>query len=221
VGVSFRGNWARQSSSSFGGGLANSFSNPTLVNVAFQGNRADVGGGGVYSFESAPALVNASISGNVAPRGGGMYNRESHALIYNSILWASRAVSESHQIYNDGSAPAIANSLLEGSGGSGAGWDTEMGIDLGGNLDVDPGFVGPIDPDSAPTTAGDLHLLTGSPASDAGDENLIPPGVTADLDGAPRIIFGVVDMGAYEVQPAVRIHLPVIARDSAMGHARQ
>jgi uncharacterized repeat protein (TIGR01451 family) len=78
-----------------------------------------------------------------------------------------------------------------------------LGSDLGGNLDADPRFVGAVDPAVAPTLAGNLRLRWGSPAVDAGDNGLVPPGVTTDLDGAPRFVQGTVDMGAYELQPGL------------------
>jgi len=61
-------------------------------------------------------------------------------------------------------------------------------------------------------TPGDLHLQDNSPCTDAGDNSVVPVGVTVDLDGVARFVddpaapnVGVgtppyVDMGAYEVQ---------------------
>ncbi len=49
------------------------------------------------------------------------------------------------------------------------------------------------------TEDDDLRLLGSSPCIDAGDNSAIPPSVVVDLDGNPRIINGIVDMGAYEV----------------------
>jgi len=49
-----------------------------------------------------------------------------------------------------------------------------------------------VDPDN-----GDYHLAAGSPCINAGTNGAVQPGET-DLDGLPRIIGGVVDMGAYE-----------------------
>jgi hypothetical protein len=66
------------------------------------------------------------------------------------------------------------------------GWDGE------GNIDADPLFV-----DAA---IGDLRLQAGSPAIDAGDQALLPAGITTDLDGNPRVVGANVDMGAYEFQ---------------------
>ena len=61
----------------------------------------------------------------------------------------------------------------------------------------------------APTADGDLHLSTGSPAIDAGNNTFVA-GVPFDLDGNPRIMNGIVDMGAYETYRYV--FLPLIMR---------
>ena len=57
-----------------------------------------------------------------------------------------------------------------------------------GNVTSDPQFV-----DAA---AGNYRLAAGSPCINAGD-NAAAAGAT-DLDGSPRIVFGTVDLGAYE-----------------------
>jgi predicted outer membrane repeat protein len=70
-----------------------------------------------------------------------------------------------------------------------------------GNLLLDPVFV---DQD-----AGDFHLLSLSPAIDAGNNASIPLGLVDDLDGLDRLFDGngdrvqMVDLGAYEWQPTV------------------
>jgi hypothetical protein len=63
-----------------------------------------------------------------------------------------------------------------------------------GNISADPLFA----------DAGDYHLRSGSPAIDAGDDSVIPPG-EADLDGRPRIQSAHVDIGAYETAPVPTI----------------
>ena len=87
--------------------------------------------------------------------------------------------------------------MVQGSGGSGAGWNGALGVDGGGNLDADPQFIVPVDPDTAPTSDGDLRLTFGSPAMDAGDDAVAT--AATDVEGNLRIIAPQVDMGAYEV----------------------
>jgi PKD repeat protein len=48
--------------------------------------------------------------------------------------------------------------------------------------------------------AGDYRLQAGSPCIDAGGNSFVPVDVTTDLDGNPRKVNGVVDIGAYERQ---------------------
>jgi len=74
----------------------------------------------------------------------------------------------------------------------------------------DPLFV---DADGADDQFGtaddDLHLQVGSPCIDAGDNALVPAGVTTDLDGNSRIVDGdsdgtaTVDIGAYDYQTRI------------------
>jgi len=65
-------------------------------------------------------------------------------------------------------------------------------------------FVTPVNPNDAPTTAGNLQLQDGSPAIDAGENQYITE--TVDLANNPRKVDGngdgnvTVDMGAYEYQ---------------------
>lgn len=212
VNVVFSGN----STGGDGGGVYNAYySSPALTNVVLSGNRAGGDGGGMYNDSwSSPTLTNVSVNGNLANgSGGGMYNYgASSPRIQNSLLWGNSAASAGAQISNEWSRPLITYSDVQGSGGSGAGWDLDLGFDLGGNIDVDPLFRVPVGPATAPTAAGNLRLWPRSPVVNAGDSSLVPPGVTTDLDGEPRIALGTVDMGAYELQPLCRIHLPLVLR---------
>jgi hypothetical protein len=88
-----------------------------------------------------------------------------------------------------GSSPLISYSDIQASGGSGA-WDSNLGTDDGNNIDADPLF--------RHDGLGNLWLAASSPAIDAGNGAAVPPGVTTDLDGNPRIVGAAVDMGAYE-----------------------
>ncbi len=172
-----------------GGGMFNSASSPTLVNVTFSGNQAGSSGGGMLNNAmSNPMLINVTFSGNSAIFGGAMDNVENTPTLKNSILWGN----SNPQIL--GSAD-VSYSDIEG------GWSgpsTE-----GHNIAQDPLFV-----DAA---SGNLRLLPGSLAIDAGSNAAVPPAITTDLDGKPRIVdfkntgANNVDMGAYEAQLAPEI----------------
>lgn len=200
--VTFSGN---EASGEHGGGMHNDKSSPTLDNVIFSGNAADNFGGGMCNYnDSGPILTNVSFSGNAAGNsGGGMFNHTSSPAIRNSILWGNQDSGGTDvyaQIDNYDSTPVISYTLVQDY----AAW----GIDYDGNLDADPLFVTPVDPNHAPTTEGNLRLQQGSPAIDAGDNSYVT--VPTDLDGSARILGTAVDMGAYErLKP---LYLPLVIR---------
>ncbi|MFN8473726.1 MAG: choice-of-anchor Q domain-containing protein [Anaerolineae bacterium] len=204
--VTFSGNSAIY----IGGGMYSSGDNsPTLTNVTFSGNSATYYGGGMYSSgDNSPTLTNVTFSGNSGYyAGGGMYNDSNRLTIRNSILWGDSG-GESL------GGATISNSIVQGSGGSGAGWNSNFGTDGGGNLDADPKFVTPITA-RAPTTTGNLRLQSGSPAFNKGNNAVTNPSLPAtDLDGNPRIMFGIVDMGAYEIQYTVSFVSPTVGSPS-------
>ncbi|MDR3219158.1 MAG: carbohydrate-binding domain-containing protein, partial [Dysgonamonadaceae bacterium] len=178
-----------------GGGIYNSNSSPDLTNVIISGNSA-TDGGGIYiygSYPTYPTIINVTISGNSATNGGGIYNDDySFPQIYNSILWGNTATSTGANILNINSYPDYFNSLVQ---------DENLGFPNLDGTDAanDPQFVSPIDASNAPTTAGNYRLLANSPVKDAGD-NYMFTWESTDLDGNPRIVNGIIDIGAYEYQ---------------------
>ena len=228
--VTFNGNSAGNGS---GGGMWISSASPMLTNVAFNGNSTIAGGGGLFIGSSgSPILTNVTFSGNSADRGGaiavggagslaltnitfsgnsatsyggGIYNESGNLTLVNSILWGNSAGSGGVQIYTEeGASPVLATySDIQG------GWSGT------GNLDTDPLFVDADGADNVAGTADDnLHLRAGSQAINAGNNAAVPAGVTTDLDGNPRIVSGVVDMGGYE-SPYQRWH---VNNDGAAGN---
>jgi hypothetical protein len=205
VNVTFMGD-----SASSGGGVYNDTSDPSITNGLFVGETT-TSGGAIFNLNSNPTLTNLSLSGNVATTGGGLYNDTSNPVVNNSILWGNSddgGSGAAAQIYNiNSSTPLISYSIVQGSGGGGS------------NLDDDPDFLR--DPDDGGDgwgvggndDYGDLHLKTDSPAINAGDNSLVPVGVTVDLDNNARIVGTIVDMGAYEYYDA----LPVAVDDDYNG----
>jgi len=151
-----------------GGGITNFSSSVTITNCAFEGNTAQ-DGGAAYNWYSSTNFTNCTITNNLADFGGGMHNvGSSIPTVTNCIVWGNSP----DNIFG----PAdISYSAIEG------GW-------LGdGNIDSDPLFI-----------AGSLRLSEGSPCIDAGTNTPAGGLPSTDIDGNPRIINGIVDMGAYE-----------------------
>jgi len=212
--VTFSVNEAR----SGGGMYNNNNSSPILTNVIFDANEATFQGGGMFNaFNNRPNLTNVAFSRNSAiADGGGMYNANgSTPTLANVILWGNSAIISGPQIHNASATPNILYSDIEGSGGSGIGWDSGLGTDGGGNIDDDPLFIDASD--------GDLHLQSGSPAVDAANNIVVV--VSTDRDGNPRFVDipgvpdtgngppPVVDMGPYELQSRRYIYLPSILKN--------
>ena len=154
----FKMNYAKD----FGGGIYGTGSNIRIINSSIINNTA-ASGGGIYVnasfFYGKPQIINSSFYGNNASTGGGMYSNNSSPGVINSIFWGNGT-----EIENSGSnIPDVTYSIVEG-GYSGT-----------GNINADPLFVN--------AAAGDLHLLPGSPAIDAGTVTSAP---TTDYDGESR-----------------------------------
>lgn len=195
----FRGNKAE-----WGGGMYNDMSVLTMTNVVVSGNYSEKEGGGIVNDGSSVEMNNVTLSGNVSElSGGGMYSRfENDISVNNSIFSGNKDSSGVGTItatstISENSIVTLTNSLVQGSGGS-ADWQAGPHVDGGGNIASDPLFVEPINLTAVPTSTGNLRLRFGSPAIDAGRNDLVPDGITEDLDGNSRIVYGLVDMGAYE-----------------------
>lgn len=195
---------------------------PSFENCSFVNGWTDSGVGGVAASQSHPVFINCSFRGNQSPHienqsgtasiincsflgwtsGDSSYrnhaivcNRDSVATIVNSIIrldWSRGAGNEQPAVGNIGTGTAnISYCDIEGSGGSGN-WNPLFGTDGGHNIDEDPLFASPTD----------FHLTALSPCINKGTATGAP---TYDMDGDPRPIQGLVDMGADEYS-----QLPVI-----------
>jgi hypothetical protein len=159
----------------------------TLTNCTISGNYAasDQGGasGGGLSNGGTAILTNCTISGNI---GGGLANGGT-ATLANTIIAANDGLDVSGAVTSKG------NNLIGETDGS-SGW---VSSDLTGtNAQPLNALLAPLGDYGGRTQT--MSLLPGSPAIDAGINTLIPPGVTTDQRGRPRIINRHVDIGAFE-----------------------
>lgn len=167
-------------------------SHPMIVNSVFMQNYAQFGAA-IYTEASqaisSPTIINCSFVNNSSGSGGALYNSvsdgECSLSIINTILW-----NYGDEIHNIAATSTLTNCIFDDGTPDGALMLPSGTIDGGNNLDAYPLFVD--------TVNSDVHLLPGSPAINAGVNDGLPKNLVTDLSGASRIIFGTVDMGAYE-----------------------
>ncbi|MFQ5463689.1 MAG: right-handed parallel beta-helix repeat-containing protein [Phycisphaerae bacterium] len=199
-----------------GGGMAEMFGDSTLTNCRFFDNFTVVGngtGGGMYVSPYGgvgnATLTNCLFSGNSSDHGGGM-------LAWGFATLANCTFSQNYAAYDSGGfgtfgAPSsVTNCILWGNTGGGTTLEQQQlfGTALSVDYSCVQGWTGALggvgnngaDPLFADPGLGDFHLSTDSPCIDAGNNDAVPQSVTTDLDGNPRVVNAVVDMGAYEFQ---------------------
>jgi uncharacterized repeat protein (TIGR01451 family) len=187
-------------------------SSPLIVNTVFIGNESELGGAIKAEGKSSPEIVNVTFVNNKATLGGGAYYAEANNVtaspeITNSVLWDNRGLQQGgDQIdlfsFNGSLTLTVSNSLLEG-GLNAIDTSSNASVNDGGNnLSSNPDFVNasvPFGDDGVPATTDDgLRAFNLSPAINAGDNNVVPGGISTDIRGTSRIQNGTVDLGAYE-----------------------
>ena len=154
-------------------------------------------------------LTNCTFISNTSQRsetGGFVNQKRCSSILTNCILWENTARRDDNDVESAQirvGKIVVNNCCIQGWSGN-----------LGGirNFGSDPLFVDPNGPDDKIGTLDDnLRLSLGSPCRDVGDNSALPAD-TADLDkdgdpnepipfdieGKPRILNRVVDLGAYE-----------------------
>jgi hypothetical protein len=199
-----------------GGGLCCVKGSPQVKNCTFVGNSAGNSGGGVYTTAGNVTFLNCIFTGNKAGDGGALLNAGGTMAVINCTIVANRGDSRASLAY----ATTVTNSIVWGNLGRPnrsayddltqigpvrpainfccvQGWKESFGGE--GNFDSDPLFVDAAGPDGIAGTADDdLRLQASSPCIDKGDTTAIPPEIKTDLEGKPRILNGIVDVGAHE-----------------------
>jgi hypothetical protein len=196
-----------------GGGIANQNGTVTVNNSTLAGNMGGFGDGGVENL-GMMAISNSTVFGNGAQGGGGGIGNGGTLTITNSTISGNTNTfgGRGGGVLNDGTLN-MHNTILAGNSDTGGAPDlsgalTSSGYNLVGNtqggsgydvtdlLNVDP-RLGPLQDNGGPTQT--MALMPGSPAIDAGDNTGAP---MWDQRGAPfrRIVNGIIDIGAFEVQ---------------------
>ena len=144
-----------------GGGIQMLDGSMDLANTTVLDNSADIGGG-IYGYNSTMVLTNVTVAGNTASDlAGGIYSHVATVTLANTIVAANEAatgpdaygeLAGSYSLIGDG---AEMTGLSDGADGNQVGTTAS-----------------PIDPLFVNAAAGNYRLLSGSPALDAGDNDL-------------------------------------------------
>jgi hypothetical protein len=202
------------------------------IDASTVNNNSAAYGGGIFDGGAGTVTIHAStISGNSANgSGGGIDNRGTMRVNSSTV---SGNAAQGYDVVNGSlvagtgggidspSTTTLLMSIVAGNtGGDAAGGFDSLGYNLIGNTGGSSGWVGtdllnkspklgPLQYNGGPTMT--MALLPGSPAIDAGSNDLIPAGVQNDQRGPgfQRIVnatgkpTATVDIGAFEWQPYV------------------
>ncbi|MCF8144122.1 MAG: hypothetical protein K9N21_09400 [Deltaproteobacteria bacterium] len=183
----------------YGGGVyAYADNKVTLTDNNFAGNSASYGSG-ICSYAFRHGSVTFTNNTFYANEGGAirahLYYADAIARIYNNILWMNIAPNGADlwidNDWNNDFLPSPVELLNNDFDHSGAGTYIKI------PFSIDPSNLNKADPLFVDATNGDLHLSSGSPCINTGDNDA--PGLpSTDKDGNSRICDGTGDMGAYE-----------------------
>ena len=172
-----------------GGGIYEASGTLTLTNCAVTDNSAADVGGGIFENGGILTYTNCTVASNTAETGGGgLYHRAGETNLFNTII--------------------VQNSTdISRNSGSVNGYDclttyTAWSNSDGDNLVYESWMTLFADADSC-----DYSLVKDSVAVNRGN-NAYVEGDDFDLAGNPRIVDGVVDLGAYECQETVKRETP-------------
>jgi hypothetical protein len=188
-----------------GTGINNVMSSATIANSTISNNSGsgNAGTGGINNTRAGLTLTNSTVAGNQGINFGTTVAGGILSAIGSSLNLRNTIVAGNSVTGFGSSAPdlfGIANSANNNLIGDGTG---SSGVVNGVNGNIVGTGSNPVDPQLGPlrNNGGSVltrALLPGSPAVNSGN-NAFSPG-PSDERGYPRIVGGIIDMGAYELQ---------------------
>ncbi len=195
-------------SAEFGGAiLCYKYSAPIISNCLFYDNHANNGGAISFYDHGNGILINNTFVENTAIQGGAVhFFWASNPEIINTILWGNEATASGNQVFSSTlySAPDFYYCDIEG-GQAGFGGNPING-DYFANKESDPLFSGNEDHPYSIENPASPSFNAGTPDTSAWYYPQYLP-VTC-LGDSTRILFGRIDIGAYECPLPVGINTP-------------
>lgn len=209
----FTSNTIKDNSAVYDGGGAWVRGNAIFSNNLVTGNSAGGDGGGFNVSDASIINLNCNtITENSSKNGGGAYlslsNDSDTANIYNNIVYKNSAekIADDLYIINDGDGDFIPSPVNLYSNDFD---QSSLGIYLKIPFTIDQSNLNNADPIFTDAPNSNYHLNLTSPCINVGD-NSAPDLSSTDKEGNPRIIGGIVDMGAYE-----RLFAPTVTTNAA------
>ena len=190
-----------------GGGIFNGDGTLTVTDSTVSANSANGGeawGGGIYTYSTRPVtLTNVTLTANRARTGGGLrVGVELPVLVLHNTLIAGNFRGATGTTRDDvsGALNSGGDYNLIGDGTGMIGLSNGVNGNLVGSaaVPIDP-LLGPLQDNGGPTQTH--ALMPGSPAIDAGN-NAYATDWDQRGEGFPRIVNGIIDIGAFEFQGA-------------------
>lgn len=220
--IAITGSTITNSGSYYGGAICN-YGTVSISDSVISKNNAYYNGGGIYNCQGSVTAVNVLMTGNTGGYGGALCVDESSFTAVNCTItqndsnygggifaYGAESETESSKLYS----VTLDNTIVVGNTSGGGGNDiypyNELGAingvrslssftgwtnaEMGGNYVYDSARRLFRDAEN-----GDYRLASGAQALDAGS-NIFVSSIPTDLDGKPRIVNEIVDLGCYEFQ---------------------
>lgn len=184
----------------FGGGVFLAGAGGLLRNCVLRGNRAQANDGGGAYLSQGTVMRNCLVVTNTAVNGGGIFAYLGATVDCSTVVANVGASGGGIHCFPSGSL--LRNSIVYlNSAATGPNWSVNGSADFQHSCTT-PEKTGSTacttaDPQFADLAVRDYRLVASSPARDNGTNATWMEGAT-DLDGAPRVLDGTVDMGAFE-----------------------
>jgi hypothetical protein len=205
------------SSDGTSGGIDNS-AELTITNSTISGNSSNYTGGGITHRYGQLSVTNSTITLNEASEGAGLgvsnyANPYFESVIANTII--SGNLDSDVDLFNNYSGELVNNITSSGGNLIGTGNALDSFSERGDVVNVTDAGLGPLADNGGPTLT---HLLeSDSPGLDAGVDSLLPPRITTDQRGLPRISGAGVDIGSVELESSSSVLLGTPGRDTLIG----